>query len=62
MNILSMVFLHGDNAEKEQKLGRKYHFKKRISSTKFYFKVRKPHFKLRKALFKRGLEIGSLNV
>ena len=28
----------------------------RKSSAKFHLKVRKPYFKLRKALFKRGLE------
>ena len=39
----------------------KYHFRIRKSSTKFHFKVRKPHFKLRKALFKRGLERNGKN-
>ena len=34
----------------------KYYFRIRLSSTKFHIKVRKPHFKLRKTLFKRGLE------
>ena len=31
------------------------------SSTNFNFKVKKHHFKLRKALFKRGLERNSKN-
>ena len=35
---------------------RKVPFQKRKSSNKFHFKVRRPHFKLQKALFKRGLE------
>ena len=43
-------------AEMMRKLYIKFHFRIRKSSTKFYIKVRKPHFKLRKALFKRGLE------
>ena len=29
--------------------------------TKFHFKVRKPHFKLRKALIKRGLKRNGKN-
>ena len=32
------------------------HFRIRKFSTKFHIKVRNPHFKLRKAIFKRGLE------
>ena len=32
----------------------KFHFRIRKSSTKFHIKVREPHFKLRKALFKKG--------
>ena len=35
---------------------RKVPFRIRISSNIFHFKVRKPHFKLREALFKRSLE------
>ena len=35
----------------------KFHFRITKSSTKFHFKVRKPYFKLWKALFKWGLEI-----
>ena len=38
-----------------------FHFRIRNSSTKFHFKVRKPPFKLWKALFKRGLERNSKN-
>ena len=34
----------------------KFHFRRRKSSTKFYIKVRKPHFQLQKALFKRDFE------
>ena len=33
-----------------------YHFRMRKSRTNFHIKVRKPHFKLQKALFKKGLE------
>ena len=33
----------------------------RRSSTKFHIKVRKPYFKLRKALFKIGLERNGIN-
>ena len=39
-----------------RKLFGKYHFRISKSSTKFHIKVRKPHFKLRKALFTKGLE------
>ena len=39
-----------------RKLGGKIHLIIRKSSTKFHIKVRKPHFKLRKVLFKRGLK------
>ena len=35
---------------------RKLPYQHKESSTKFHIKVRKPHFKLRKALFKKGLE------
>ena len=35
---------------------RKVPFQNKEISTKFYIKVRKPHFKLRKELFKRGLK------
>ena len=38
-----------------------YHFRIWISSTKFHFKVWKPHFILRKALFKKGLERNGKN-
>ena len=41
--------LKGQFLLNKQKISRK-------SSTKFHFKVRKPNFKHRKALFKRGLE------
>ena len=44
----------GNNTEIARKLCGKFHFRTRKSITKFYIKVRKPHFKLRKALFKRG--------
>ena len=43
-------------AEIARKLYEKLHFIIRKSSTKFHIKVRKLHFKLRKALLKRGLE------
>ena len=43
-------------AEIAWKLCRKFHFRIRKSSTKFYIKVRKPHFQLQKALFKRSFE------
>ena len=33
-----------------------FDFRIRKSSTKFHIQIRKPHFKLRKALFKSGLE------
>ena len=39
----------------------KYHFIIRKSSNKFHIKIRKPHFKLRKALLKRGLERNGKN-
>ena len=45
-----------NNKEIGQKLCRKFHLRIRKYSTKLHFKVRKPHLKLRKALFKRGLE------
>ena len=38
------------------KLFRKFHFSIRKDSTKFHIEVRKPHFKLRKALFEKGLD------
>ena len=41
---------------KVRKLCEKFNFRIRKSSTKFHIKVKKPHFKLRKALFKKGLE------
>ena len=47
--------------EKTMKLCGKYYFRIRKNSTKFLFKVRKPYFKLRKALFKRGLEKNGKN-
>ena len=47
---------HGNNAEIALKVCGKFHFRIRKSSTKFCFKVKKPHFKLRKALFKKVLE------
>ena len=34
----------------------KFPYQKRKSSTKFCIKVRKPHFKLRKELLKKGLQ------
>ena len=40
---------------KSRKLCGNFFFIIRKSSTKFHFKVRKPHFKLWKSLFKRGL-------
>ena len=43
-------------AEITRKLCGKFHFRIRISSTKFHIKVRKLHFQLRKALFKTGFE------
>ena len=50
----------GNNAEIAEiarKICGNYQFKRiRNSSTLFHLKVRKPNFKLRKALFKRGLE------
>ena len=47
----------GNNVEIAQELGRKLDFRIRKSSTKFnQIKVKKPHFKLRKSLFKKGLE------
>ena len=46
----------GQNAELARILSGKFHFRIRKSSTKFHNKVRKLHFKLRKALFKRNLE------
>ena len=42
-------------AEITRKLCGKFHFRIRKYSTKFHIKVRKPHFKLRKVLFKKGL-------
>ena len=47
--------------QKSRKLCGKYQCRIRISSTKFHFKVSKPHFKLRKALFKRGLDRNGRN-
>ena len=47
---------HGNYAEITRKLGGKFQFRIRNYSTKFPIKVMKPHFKMRKALFKRGLE------
>ena len=48
----------GNNVKIAQKLCGKFHFRIRKCSTKFHIKLKvtKPHFKLRKALFKRGLE------
>ena len=46
----------GHNAEIARKLCRKFHYRIKKSSTKFLIEERKPHFKLRKALFKRGLD------
>ena len=46
---------------KWNKLCGKFDFGIRKSSTKFHFKVRKHHTKLRKALFKRGLERNGKN-
>ena len=46
----------GKNVKIARKLCGKFHFRISKSSTKFHFKGRKPHFKLRKAIFKRGLE------
>jgi hypothetical protein len=43
-------------AEITRKLCEKFHFRIRKSSTKFHIKLKKHHFKLRKARFKRGLE------
>ena len=48
----SQVQDRGNRAEIMQKVL----FHKRKSRTKFHFRVRKPQFKLRKALFKRDLE------
>ena len=42
--------------EKTMTLCGKYYFRIRKYSTKFHFKVRKPYFKLRIALFKSGLK------
>ena len=46
----------GNNVEIAQKLDGKFDFRIRKSSTKFHIKVKKSHFKLRKSLFKKGLE------
>ena len=40
---------------------RKVSFMNKESSIKFHIKVRKPHFKLQKVLFKRGLERNCTN-
>ena len=45
----------GNNVKIARKLCGKFYFRIRKSSTKLHIKVRKPHFKLRKAIFKRGL-------
>ena len=42
--------------EMVRKLCGKFHFRIRKSNIKFHIKVRIPHFKLRKALLKGGLE------
>ena len=51
-----------NNMKIARKLCEKFHFRIRKSSTKFHIKVTKPHFKLRKAIFKRGLERNQKNV
>ena len=51
----------GNNAEIAWKLCENFQLKIRESSIKFHFKVRKPRFKPRKALFKRGLERNGKN-
>ena len=43
-------------AQITRKLCQKFNIRIRKSRTQFHIKVRKPHFKLQKALFKRGLE------
>ena len=50
-----------ENRGNSTEITQKYHFRIRKSSAKFYIKIRKPHFKLRKALFKRGLERNGKN-
>ena len=44
------------NRKNSAEIMQKVPFQIRKSMTKFHFKVRKPYFKLRKALFKRSLE------
>ena len=51
----------GNSAEKLGKSAESIISEQGNHSTKFHIKIRKPHFKLRKALFKRGLERNGKN-